>query len=116
MIDVDLSFFQLIFDNYTEAAGPSNTSPTTSHSARAPGGIFLDDSSCANSIHKELADLRQQLQAMKKQAVIVLDQSCKSSDREQVALRQAQEAFDLKESAIANALQAAQREKPMIVY
>lgn len=59
MIDVDISFFQLIFYNYTEAAGPSNASPTTSHSARAPSGFFLDDSSCADSIHQELVDLRQ---------------------------------------------------------
>jgi hypothetical protein len=114
MIDVDLSFFQLIFDNYTGVAGPSNASPATSHSARALGGIFLDDSSCADSIHQELADLRQHLQAMKKQAVIVMDQSRKSSDHEQAALRKAQEPLDLKESAAADASRATKRESYML--
>lgn len=114
MIDVDLSFFQLIFDNYTEAAGPSNASPATSHSARAPGGVFLDNSSCADSIHQELAELRQQLQAMRKHAVIVMDQSRKSSDHEQAALRQAHEALELKESATASASRAAQHESYML--
>jgi hypothetical protein len=66
MIDVGISFFQLMFDNYTEAAGPSHASPAASHSTKAPGGVFLDDASCADSIHQELANLRQQLQAMKK--------------------------------------------------
>jgi hypothetical protein len=89
-------FFQFICDNYTEATGPSNTSPTISHSARAAGDVFLDDSSCVHSMHQELADLRQQLQAMKKQAITIMDQSRKSSDRERVALRQTQEALELK--------------------
>jgi hypothetical protein len=40
---------------------------------------------------------------MKKQTVIVLEQSRKSSDRERVALQQAQEALVLKETATANA-------------
>jgi hypothetical protein len=114
MIDVDLSFFQLFFDNYTEASGPSNASHATSHSARAPGGVLLDDSSCADSIHQELADLRQQLQAMRKQVVIVMDQSRKSLDREEASLRQAQEALELKESTTANASRAAQRESYML--
>jgi hypothetical protein len=34
-----------------------------------------------------VADLQQQLQSMKKQTVTVLEQSRKSSDREQAALR-----------------------------
>jgi hypothetical protein len=62
----------LIFDNYT-GAGPSNASPATSHSARASGGVSLDVTSCADSIQQEMADLRQQLQAMKKQLVLVMD-------------------------------------------
>jgi hypothetical protein len=101
--------FQLIFYNYPGAAGPSNASPAISHSTRAPGGVSLDDSSYADSIHREMADLRQQLQAMKKQAVTVMDQSCKSSDHEQ-----AQEALELKESATANASRAAQHENYML--
>jgi hypothetical protein len=44
-----------------------------------------------------MADLRQQLQAMKKQVVVVMDQSRKSSNREQVALCKVQEALELKE-------------------
>jgi hypothetical protein len=59
MIDVDISFFQLIFDNYTEVAGPSDASPAASRSTRTPAGVFLDDSSCADSIHQELSELRQ---------------------------------------------------------
>ena len=58
LIDVDISFFQLVSDNYTEAAGPSDASAAASRSAKTPAGVFLDDSSCADSIHQELADLR----------------------------------------------------------
>ncbi|KAK1694476.1 hypothetical protein QYE76_011173 [Lolium multiflorum] len=105
---------ELVFDNHTEAAEPSNASPAASHSARAPAGVLLDDSSCADSIHQELADLRQQLQAMKKQVVIVMGQSRKSSDREQAALQQAQEALKLKESAAAAALRATKSEDYML--
>jgi hypothetical protein len=43
---------------------------------------------------------------MKKQSLIVMDQSRKSSERAKIALQQAQEALDLKESAVAEALQA----------
>jgi hypothetical protein len=50
-----------------------------------------------------MTDLRQQLQAMKKQTMTDLDQSRKSSDLEKAALRQAQEALELKESSTANA-------------
>jgi hypothetical protein len=32
MIDYDISFFQLVFDNYTAAAKPSDASPATSYS------------------------------------------------------------------------------------
>jgi hypothetical protein len=51
---------------------------------------------------------------MKKRAVTVMDQSRKSSDREQTALRQAQEALELKESATTSALRAARRECYML--
>jgi hypothetical protein len=43
-----------------------------------------------------------------------MDQSRKSSDREQAALRQAQEDLELKESASANASRYAQRESYML--
>ena len=114
MIDVDISFFQLIVDNYTEAARPSDASVAASRSAKTHAGVLLDDSSCVDSTHQELADLRQQLQAMKKQAVTVMDQSRKSLDREQAALQQAQEALKLKESAAADALRAITREDYML--
>jgi hypothetical protein len=51
---------------------------------------------------------------MKKQAIIVMDQSRKSSDREKSALRQAQEALELKETAVAEALRATTREDYML--
>jgi hypothetical protein len=46
---------------------------------------------------------------MKKQVITVIDQSRKSSDREKAALRQAQEALELKETAVAEALRATTR-------
>jgi hypothetical protein len=51
---------------------------------------------------------------MKKQAVVVMDQSRKSLDREQAALRQAQEALESKDSAAVDALRAAKREAYML--
>ena len=51
---------------------------------------------------------------MKKQTVTVLEQSHKSSDREQTALRQAHEALELKETATANAARSAQHESYML--
>ena len=81
---------------------------------KVPGGASLDISLCPGSIEQEIADLRQQLQSMKKQTVTVLEQSRKSSDREQTALRQAQEALELKETATANAARSAQRESYML--
>jgi F0F1-type ATP synthase membrane subunit b/b' len=51
---------------------------------------------------------------MKKQALTIMEQSRKSSEREKAALRQAQEALGLKESAVAEALQATKREDYML--
>jgi hypothetical protein len=106
VIDVAFFFFQLVFDNYSKTAGPSSAFPATSRSNRIPDDVFLDDSSCANSDQLELTELRQQLQAMKKQSLIVMEQSRKSSEREKIALQQVQEALNLKESALAEALRA----------
>jgi hypothetical protein len=53
MIDVDISFFQLIFDNYTEAAGPCDASPNASRSTRTTANVFLDDCLCADSVHQD---------------------------------------------------------------
>ena len=115
VIDVDFFlFFQLVFDNYSKTAGPSSASPTTSRSKRIADDVLLDDSSSLNLNQLELAELRQQLQAMKKQSLIVMDQSHKSSEREKMALQQAQEAVKLKDVAVTEALQATSRENYML--
>jgi hypothetical protein len=115
VIDVDSFFpFQLVFHNYSKNTGPSPASPATARSKRIADNILLDDSSCVNSELLELSELRQQLQAMKKQSLIVMDQSRKSSEREKIALQQAQEALVSKDSAISEALQATSREKYML--
>jgi hypothetical protein len=51
---------------------------------------------------------------MIKQAITVMDKSRKLSDRERAALRQAQEALELKESAAADASWAIKRENYML--
>jgi hypothetical protein len=51
---------------------------------------------------------------MKKQVLIVMEQSRKSSEKEKQALHQAQEALALKETAVAEAAQAASRENYML--
>jgi hypothetical protein len=106
-------FFQLVFDNYTTAAGPSDTSPAASHSRRTPADDFVDDSLCANPF-QELAELRQQLHSTKRQAVVVMEQSRKSLGSEQAALQQAQEALKFKETATAEAVRATKREEYML--
>ena len=108
------SFFQLIFDNYYKIAGTSPASPATSRSNRIPDDVSLDYSSRANLDQSELTELRQQLQTMKKQSLIVMEQSHKSSEREKMALQQAQEALKLKDAAVAEALQATSRENYML--
>ena len=113
MIDVDTSFFQLVFDNYTAAAKPSDASPATSYSRGVPTDDFAADSSCA-VLSQELSELRQQLQAMKRQSIAIMDQSRKSLERERAALQQAQEALELKETATAETLRAASREEYML--
>jgi hypothetical protein len=107
-------FFQLVFDNYSKTAGPSPASPSTSRSKRIADDISVDDPSCVNSELLELSELRQQLHDMKKQSLIVMDQSRKSSERERIALQQAQEALELKEYAVAEALQTSSRENYML--
>jgi hypothetical protein len=63
---------------------------------------------------REMEDLRQQLQLLKKQAVTALDQARKSSDREQAALLQTQEARDLEKAATLSATRSAERESYML--
>jgi hypothetical protein len=108
------SFFQLIFDNYSKIAGTSPASAATSRSNRVLDDVSLDYSSCANLDQSELTELQQQLQTLKKQSLIVMEQSCKSSERERIALQQAQEALTLKETVAAKAAQAMSRENYML--
>lgn len=108
------SFFQLIFDNYSKAAVPPSASPATSYSKRIADDALLDDSSSVNLNQLEIAELRQQLQATKKQSLIFMEQSRKSSEREKMAFQQAQEALKLKVAAVAEALQATSRENYML--
>ena len=103
----------MVFDNYTTAAKPSDASPATSYSRGVPADDFAVDSSCAIR-SQELSELRQQLQSMKKQVVVIMEQSRKSSEREKIARQQAQEAITLKEAAVAGAAEAASRENYML--
>jgi hypothetical protein len=58
MIDVIFFLiFRLIFYNYI-AVSPSNTSPATSHSARAPVDVSLEVSSGSGLVNHEIAKLR----------------------------------------------------------
>ncbi|KAK1608043.1 hypothetical protein QYE76_031716 [Lolium multiflorum] len=104
---------ELVFDNYTAASGLLDTLPATSRSSKNHVDDVTEDSLNAD-LSQELNDLRQKLQSMKKQAVIIMDQSRKSSEREKIALQQAQEALTLKETAVAEAVQAASREDYML--
>jgi hypothetical protein len=73
--------FQLVFDNYTAAPGSSDALPATSCSRKTSVDDFTEDSSNAD-LSQELSDLRQQLQSMKRQAIIIMDRFRKSSERE----------------------------------
>jgi hypothetical protein len=105
--------FQLVFDNYTAAPGFSDALPATSHSRKTSVDDFFEDSSSADPL-RELNELRQQLQLIKKQTLVVMEQSRKSSKHEWSALQQAQEALKLKDDAIAKASRASERENYML--
>jgi hypothetical protein len=51
---------------------------------------------------------------MKKQALTIMEQSRKSSEKEKLVLQQAQEALALKETVVAEAVQATSREDYML--
>jgi hypothetical protein len=51
-------FFQLVFDNYTASAKPSDASRAISYSRGVPVDDFATDSSCAD-LSQELSELRQ---------------------------------------------------------
>ncbi|KAK1614598.1 hypothetical protein QYE76_020115 [Lolium multiflorum] len=63
---------------------------------------------------QELEELRGQLQSVKKQSLMLMEQSQKSSEREKIALQQAQAAIAEKDSAVAEAAAATSREDSML--
>ena len=105
--------FQLVFDNYTATLRSSDALPASSCLRKTSADDFVEDSSNADPV-QDLNELRQQLQSMKKQALVIMEQSQKSSEREKIALQQAQEALALKEAAVAEAAQATSREDYML--
>ncbi|KAK1617599.1 hypothetical protein QYE76_023116 [Lolium multiflorum] len=104
---------ELVFDNYTATPRPSDALPASSYSKKASVDDFTEDSSNA-SLSQELNDLRQQLQSMKKQTIMIMDRFRKSSEREKVALQEAKEALALRDTAVAEAAQAVAREEYML--
>ena len=91
----------------------SNALPATSNSKKTSIDGFIEGSSNADQI-EDLNELRQQLQSMKKQALVIMEQSRISSEREKIALQQAQEALALKEAAVTEAARASSREDYML--
>ena len=101
--------FQLIFDNYTPIPTPSNASPSSRAERTVTDTAPVDD-----TLSQELNDLRQQLQYAKKQTLVMMEQSRKSSEAEKVALQQAREAVAAKEIAVSEAEKAVTRENFML--
>jgi hypothetical protein len=92
---------------------PSGALPAVSFSRKNSTTEFIESSSSADQM-EDVNKLRQQLQSMKKQALVIMEQSRKSSEKEKLSLQQAQEALALKETAIAEAAQASSREEYML--
>jgi hypothetical protein len=78
----------LVFDNYTVVPRPSDALPATSYSRKTPVDEFIESSSSVGQM-EDLNELRQQLQSMKKQALVIMEQSRRSSEKEKLALQQA---------------------------
>ncbi|KAK1669683.1 hypothetical protein QYE76_057842 [Lolium multiflorum] len=100
---------ELIFDNYTPIPTPSNASPSSRAEKTVTDAAPVDD-----TLSQELNDLRQQLQYAKKQTLVMMEQSRKSSEAEKVALQQAREAVAAKEIAVSEAEKAVTRENFML--
>jgi hypothetical protein len=108
IIDIEVFSLQLIFDNYTVV--PSSAAlPAASCSKKSSADEFIGGSSSAAQ-NEDLDKLRQQLQSMKKQALVIMEQSRRSSENEKLVVQQAQEALALKETAVAEAAEATSRE------
>jgi hypothetical protein len=80
---------------------------------KTPVDEFTGLSSSATQ-NEYLDELRRQLQSMKKQALVIMEQSRRSSEREKIAQQQTQEAIASKEDAVAEATQATSRENFML--
>jgi hypothetical protein len=103
----------LIFDNYTVMPQSSDALPAASCLKRSSAvGVIGGSSSAAQN--EDLDDLRQELQLMKKQALVIMEQSRRSSEREKLAVQQAREALALKETAVAEAAEATSWENYML--
>ncbi|KAK1697611.1 hypothetical protein QYE76_014308 [Lolium multiflorum] len=100
---------ELIFDNYTPTSTPSNVSPSSRAKRTVTDAAPVDD-----TLSQELDELRQQLQYAKKQTLVMMEQSRKSSEAEKVALQQAREAVAAKEIAASEAEKAVTRENFML--
>jgi hypothetical protein len=65
-------------------------------------------------LSEDLQELRQQLQSVKKQSLILMEQSRESSRKEKLALQQTQDAMTEKDAAVAEAAAATSRENSML--
>jgi hypothetical protein len=104
----------LIFDNYTATPRPSDVFPTSSCLKKTPIARELSEDSSTKGSAQDLEELRQQLQSIKKQSPMAMEQSQKSSKREKIALQQAQDAIAKKETAVSEAAEASRRENFML--
>jgi hypothetical protein len=104
----------LIFDNYTSTPRPSDAFPASSCLKKTPAADELIEDSSSKGSAQDLEELRQQLQSMKKQVLMTMEQSRKSLEREKIALQQAQDALAVKEAAIKEAAEASSRENYML--
>ncbi|KAK1607512.1 hypothetical protein QYE76_031185 [Lolium multiflorum] len=107
-----LSFLELIFDNYSPIPDPPEVFPS-SLSKKSSVPVNFDDSSSMGLI-EELKELRVQLQSVKKQSLILMEQSRESSEKEKIALQRAQDAISERDTAVAEADAAASRENSML--
>ena len=112
-IDIELFSLQLIFDNYTTGPHSSAALPAASCPKRFSAVEYIGGLSSAAQ-NEDLDELRKELQAKKKQILVIMEQSRKSSENEKRAVQQAQEAILLKETAVAEAAEATRRENHML--
>jgi hypothetical protein len=104
----------LIFDNYSANPQPADIFPASSFSKKILVADDLVEGSSSKHSPQDLQELRQQLQSMKKQTLMMMDQSQKSSEREKIALQQARDAIAAKETALAEAAKATSRENTLL--